>query len=124
MLLLPLIVSGASRRLEDASCPCISTSSVHTGGTLTVTLAGVDYSYPAAYGLSNCTAHGASLPPYCSRGADSPEWCADSWCCTPLAQPRVPPLPSVRACDKRQRQSPVPPLPGGLTRDSGCRRRR
>jgi hypothetical protein len=98
---LPLITLSVAldpaRRLGDAAstgvlvCPCL-TSAQRTGvtgwsdarfqnadGTTKVTLAGIDYSYPADYGINACEAHDAGRQPYCSK-ADPPEWCADPWC--------------------------------------------
>ena len=45
----PIICDGFStaRRLQATSCPCVSTTSVHTGAELTFTLAGQTITYPA-----------------------------------------------------------------------------
>ena len=67
------------RRLAEAGCPCATTTSVHTGSALTITLGGASYTYESTYGLSTCTAHDATLAPYCSQ-SDPPKWCSDSWC--------------------------------------------
>ena len=48
-------------------------------GTTKVTLAGIDYSYPADYGTNTCEVHDAGRDPYCSK-PDPPEWCAERWC--------------------------------------------
>ena len=49
---------------------------------------GVDYEYPSVYGLSQCDAFDAGLPPQCSTldaGGSfdplaNPAFCSDSWC--------------------------------------------
>ena len=53
-----------------------------------VTVLGVDYEYPSVYGLSQCDAFDAGLPPQCSTldaGGSfdplaNPAFCSDSWC--------------------------------------------
>ena len=82
---------AASGEAASSDCPCL-TSAQRTGvtgwsdakfqnadGTTKVTIAGIDYSYPADYGTNVCAAHDAGQDPYCSK-ADPPEWCADQWC--------------------------------------------
>ena len=91
------VALDAARRLGEAAstgspdCPCLTSAqrTAVTGwsrdkfenadGTTKVTLAGIDYSYPADYGTNVCEAHDAGQDPYCSK-ADPPDWCADQWC--------------------------------------------
>ena len=75
----------------NSACPCLTSAqrTAVTGwsrakfenadGTTKVTLAGIDYSYPADYGTNVCEAHDAGRDPYCSK-PDPPEWCAERWC--------------------------------------------
>ena len=97
LVTLAVALDAAARRLGEAAstgnpaCPCLTSAqrTAVTGwsdakfqnadGTIKVTVAGIDYSYPADYGTNVCAAHDAGRQPYCSK-ADPPEWCADQWC--------------------------------------------
>ncbi len=89
----------------NSACPCLTSAqrTAVTGwsrakfenadGTTKVTLAGIDYSYPADYGTNVCEAHDAGQDPYCSK-ADPPDWCADQWCYIDAASCSYPVLSS------------------------------
>ena len=90
------VALAPARRLGEVAypngnpdCPCLTNAqrTAMTGwskfenadGTTKVTLAGIDYSYPADYGINTCEVHDAGRDPYCSK-PDPPEWCAERWC--------------------------------------------
>ena len=105
------VALDAARRLGEAAstgspdCPCLTSAqrTAVTGwsrakfenadGTTKVTLAGIDYSYPADYGTDGCAAHDAGRDPYCSK-ADPPDWCAEQWCYIDAASCSYPVLSS------------------------------
>ena len=79
------VALDAARRLSEAAstgnpdCPCLTSAQrtavkgwsrakfENADGTTKVTLAGIDYSYPADYGTNACEAHDAGRQPYCSN---------------------------------------------------------
>merc|ERR1719160_1184836 len=77
----PPLSPGKSTGNPD--CPCLTSAqrTAMTGwskfenadGTTKVTLAGIDYSYPADYGTNTCEVHDAGRDPYCSQNS------FDSW---------------------------------------------
>ena len=90
------VALAPARRLGEVAypngnpdCPCLTNAqrTAMTGwskfenadGTTKVSLAGIDYSYPADYGINTCEVHDAGRDPYCSK-PDPPEWCAERWC--------------------------------------------
>ena len=82
---LVLVLAPLASAVGSAGCPCL-TSFANYGlpdnAPLTATISGDSYTYPANYGLSQCTAHDAGLTPYCDvlPAADRPGWCDDHWC--------------------------------------------
>jgi hypothetical protein len=89
----------------NSDCPCLTSAQrtevtgwsgakfENADGTTKVTLAGIDYSYPADYGTNACEAHDAGRQPYCAKAA-APEWCADQWCYIDAANCSYPVLSS------------------------------
>jgi len=56
-------------------------------GQVIVTIEGTLQAYPAGFGLNDCAAHSAALPPYCADAsgnalANRPDWCeaGNAWC--------------------------------------------
>ena len=71
----------------SAGCPCITEfptaiapPSRSSWQKVRATIQGVEYQYPARYGLSKCSAFDAGLEPYCSGATDLPPWCGAEWC--------------------------------------------
>ena len=90
------VALAPARRLGEVAypngnpdCPCLTSAQrtamtawskfENADGTTKVSLAGIDYSYPADYGINTCEVHDAGRDPYCSK-PDPPEWCAERWC--------------------------------------------
>ena len=74
-------------------CPCLESLEDHgvtyNAGGLDVVVTGRALQYPSSYGIRECAAHDASLPPSCeavdpSTGSfdpsANPSWCSSSWC--------------------------------------------
>ena len=84
----------------DPACPCIGYPWGGNAGfvtpnsnpeTLTVTLNNAtgtgqnEWIYPTSYGMDSCSAHDASMHPYCADSGgtplpNAPSWCRNPWC--------------------------------------------
>ena len=93
-----LAESGSGAPAGDPSCPCLTAAQrsavpgwsdalfVNDDGTTKVSLSGIDYDYPAAYGLGECAPHDVALLPY--RAVDDPpDWCESMWCAASPTSP-------------------------------------
>lgn len=76
---------AASRQLAaETSCPCLTERPATAPASLTITY--VDnsgtsstHTFPASYGLSECSAWDTNEAPHCLE-ANPPGWCTASWC--------------------------------------------
>ena len=82
------------------ACPCLTEFPAEVQGTanlVNATIQGITYSYPASYGLDNCSAHDVLLPPFCNvtttndtfAPLHNPFSCSNAWCFVDTTQCNV-----------------------------------